>query len=105
MVQRLVDYSMLRVFYYDVYAPTLKDNMTKLIPKVNKCVFLGYQREVKEYRLRNVNACKFIVNKDVSFNESRSLNKGRKVKATSDKSKIFAPNSVEEEIDIDIIND
>lgn len=40
--KRLCHYSMLRVFYYDVYALTTKDNRIKLDPKAKKYVFLGH---------------------------------------------------------------
>lgn len=58
----------------------LLDLDTKLNPKAEKRVFLGYQRKMKVCRLWDVNACKVIVSTDdVSFNESRTLNEGEKV--------------------------
>lgn len=65
---------MLRVFGFDAYFITSKNNRTKFDTKVKKCVFLSYQREIQEYRLCYFNACKLIVSRNVSFNESKSLN-------------------------------
>lgn len=70
---------MLRVFGCDAYALTPNDNRTKLDPKVKKCIFLYFQREVKKFSMWDVNACKFIVNSYVSFNESKLLNAEKKV--------------------------
>lgn len=45
------NYSYLRVFRCDVYAYIPMKSRTKLNPKATKCIFLGYQRDVKVYRL------------------------------------------------------
>lgn len=65
---------MLKVFDCDAYAFTPKDIGTKFDIKIKKCILLSVQGGVKGYMLWNINDCKLIVSRDVSFNESRSLN-------------------------------
>ncbi|KAL2653778.1 hypothetical protein R1flu_021906 [Riccia fluitans] len=77
--KRVPNYSRLRVFGCVAYAHTPRENRTKLDPKAKKWYFIGYQQGVKGYRLWDPVDCKLIVNRDVSFNEARSLKEGRKL--------------------------
>lgn len=70
------DYTRLRVFGCDAFAHVPKESRTKLDPRATKCIFLGYQRDVKGYRLWDPLSCKLVVSRDVSFNESRSSKEG-----------------------------
>ena len=56
---------------------------------------LGYQCEVKGYRLWNLVACKLVVSRDVSFIEPRLLKKGGRVTSSADKGKSLLPEMVE----------
>ncbi|KAL2642975.1 hypothetical protein R1flu_010562 [Riccia fluitans] len=76
--KRMPDYSKLQVFGYDAYVHTPRENRTKLDPKAKKCYFLGYQQGVKGYRLWDPMDCKLIVDRDVTFNETKSLKEGEK---------------------------
>ncbi|KAL2630082.1 hypothetical protein R1flu_014768 [Riccia fluitans] len=96
--KRVPDYSKLRVFGYDVYAHTPRENQTKLDPKAKKCYFLGYQQGVKGYQLWDPVDCKLIVSRDVSFNEARSLKEGEKAQAPDIDKGESQPSRVEGEI-------
>ena len=65
-----VDYSNLRVFGALAYAYVKKD---KLDARAVRCLFLGYVEGVKGYRLWRLDPkpSKLIINKDVTFNETR----------------------------------
>ena len=68
------DYSKLRIFGCPAYAH-VRDG--KLEPRAKKCIFLGYASGVKGYRLwcTNKNSPGLIISRDVTFNESASLDK------------------------------
>ncbi|KAI4311917.1 hypothetical protein MLD38_036781 [Melastoma candidum] len=64
------DYSSLRIFGFPTYAHV---NDGKLEPRAMKCIFLGYAKGVKGYRLwctENDGTHKFIISRDVTFDES-----------------------------------
>jgi hypothetical protein len=68
----LADYSFLKTFGCPAYCHV---NDGKLDPRSKKCIFLGYVDGVKGYRLwcSNPKSPKFIVNRDVVFDESSML--------------------------------
>ncbi|GJS92397.1 retrovirus-related pol polyprotein from transposon TNT 1-94, partial [Tanacetum coccineum] len=68
-----VDYSNLRVFGCTVYVHV---NEGKLVPRVVKCIFLGYGSGVKGYRVwcPNPKYRKIIHSRDVTFNEDVIIN-------------------------------
>ena len=61
------DYSNLRVFGCPVYAH-MNEGKLELISK--KCVFVGYPENVKGYRLWCPESSKFLISRDIIFNES-----------------------------------
>jgi hypothetical protein len=65
-----VDYSNLRIFGCPAYAHV---NNEKLVPRAQKCTFIGYGSGVKGYRLLCVDSKKVIVSHDVTFDESTFL--------------------------------
>ncbi|GJR98627.1 retrovirus-related pol polyprotein from transposon TNT 1-94 [Tanacetum coccineum] len=72
----LVDYSNLRVFRCPVYVHV---NEGKLVPRVVKCIFLGYGSGVKGYRVwcPDPKYRKIIHSRDVTFNEDVIINSGK----------------------------
>ncbi|CAM6094110.1 unnamed protein product [Calypogeia fissa] len=74
--KRLADYSSLRVFGCEAFAQVPNEKRTELDAKVTKCVFLGYQKGVKGYRLWDPVTQKLVVSRDVSFNELPLLKEG-----------------------------
>ncbi|KAL5548408.1 hypothetical protein UlMin_003639 [Ulmus minor] len=62
------EFGNLRTFGYATFAP---QNDEKLSPRSRKCVFLGYGKGVKGYRLWSLElkGTKLIISRDVIFNE------------------------------------
>ena len=101
---RPADYSILRVFGCDAYALVPKKTRTKLDPTSKKCIFLGYSKEVKGYRVWDPVDQKLIVSREITFNESRLSKVGENAQAPNtdkapDKGKSPMPDVVEGEID------
>nr|GEV95714.1 retrovirus-related Pol polyprotein from transposon TNT 1-94 [Tanacetum cinerariifolium] len=71
-----VNYSNLRVFECPVYVDV---NEGKLVPRVVKCIFLGYGSGVKGYRVwcPDPKYRKIIHSRDVTFNEDVIINSGK----------------------------
>ena len=63
----------LKIFGCLAYSHVAKDERQKLDFKSNKCIFLGYECNVKGYRLYDVNKKKVFVSRDVIFNEMQNI--------------------------------
>ncbi|CAM6082590.1 unnamed protein product [Calypogeia fissa] len=93
------NYSRLRVFGCEAYVLHTPVGRTKLDPRSRKCIFLGYDKSVKGYRLWDPETKKLVISRDVSFNELSSLKEGEKVPTTQVEGEVeheFAPKSVVE---------
>ena len=77
------NYSDLKIFGCPAYAHT---NNGKLERRAQKCIFLGYATGVKGYRLwcTEPNSPKFIISRDVKFDESSMLHLKTEVDNTKD---------------------
>jgi len=64
--------SHLRVFAYIAYVHVPDKKISKLDPKVEKCIFIRYSFLKKRYRCFNLSTQKLQVNKDVVFDEIAS---------------------------------
>lgn len=63
----LSNYSNLRIFCCSAFAHVKQD---KLEPRALKCIFLGYPKGVKGYKLWFIDERKCIISRDVTFNEN-----------------------------------
>lgn len=66
------DISYFRVFGCVAYAHVPDDLRKKLDNKSEKCIFIGYSEQSKAYRLFNPITEKFIISRDVKFQEDRA---------------------------------
>ena len=62
----------MRVFGCVAYAHILDQPWKKLDSKGEKCIFVGYSDESKAYRLYNPSTKKFIISRDLQFNEEEA---------------------------------
>ena len=76
------DYSSLMIFGCPAYAHIRQG---KLEPRALKCVFLGYPKRVKGYKLwcTNMKPPKAIISRDVLFNEAEMLQHSASLKTTN----------------------
>jgi hypothetical protein len=59
----------MKFFGYTTYAHVPKENRRKLDDKSVKCIFIGYSIETISYMLFDPQAKKFIIRRDVVFDE------------------------------------
>ena len=64
-----VDYSLMRIFECSTYVHILSEDRSKLDPKPKKCIFLGYEKGVRGYKLQDPVAQKVVISRDVVFDE------------------------------------
>ena len=62
-------YSNLKIFGCEAYAFTPKNQRSKLDPRSNKCIFVGYDDVTKWYRLWDPTSHKIVISRDVIFYE------------------------------------
>src|SRR3954464_4419626 len=65
----VVDYSGLRVFGSPTYMHVSSEERSKLDAKSVQCIFLGYQKGVKGFKLWDPKANKVVISRDVVFDE------------------------------------
>jgi hypothetical protein len=61
--------SHLKVFGYIAYVHVPDEKRSKLDPKVEKCIFIGYSLEQKGYKCFNPSTRKLQMSRDVMFDE------------------------------------
>ena len=72
LIGRKPDVSHLKVFGFTAYVYVPDELRTKVDPKVEKCIFVGYSLEPKGYHCYNPNTHEIWVRKDMVFDELRS---------------------------------
>uniref|UniRef100_A0A2N9GEX0 Integrase catalytic domain-containing protein n=1 Tax=Fagus sylvatica TaxID=28930 RepID=A0A2N9GEX0_FAGSY len=72
-----VDYSFMRIFGCPAYVHISGEDRSKLDPKSKKCIFLGFKKGVKGYKLWDPIAQKVVISRDVVFDE-KSMTKAFK---------------------------
>jgi hypothetical protein len=69
LISKKLDVLHLRVFGYIAYVHVLNEKTSKIDPKVDKCIFIGYSLKQKGYRCFNSSIRKLQVSKNVVFDE------------------------------------
>uniref|UniRef100_A0A2N9J4X6 CCHC-type domain-containing protein n=1 Tax=Fagus sylvatica TaxID=28930 RepID=A0A2N9J4X6_FAGSY len=72
-----VDYSFMRIFGCPAYVHISGEDRSKLDPKSKKCIFLGFKKWIKGYKLWDPVAQKVVISRDVVFDE-KSMTKAFK---------------------------
>uniref|UniRef100_A0A2N9IGQ9 CCHC-type domain-containing protein n=1 Tax=Fagus sylvatica TaxID=28930 RepID=A0A2N9IGQ9_FAGSY len=72
-----VNYSFMRIFGCPAYVYISGEDRSKLDPKSKKCIFLGFKKGVKGYKLWDPVAQKVVISRDVVFDE-KSMTKAFK---------------------------
>ena len=67
---RPVDYLSLKIFGCPTYVHVQSGERSKLDSKSRKCIFLGFEKGVKVYRLWDPISKKMVTSKDVIFDEA-----------------------------------
>ena len=70
---RPIDYSSLKIFGCPTYVHMQNGERSKLDLKSRKCVFLGFEKSVKDYRLWDPISKKTVTSRDVIFDETFML--------------------------------
>ena len=70
---RPVDYSSLKIFSCPAYVHVQSGEHSKLDSKSRKCVFLGFEKGVKGYRLWDPISKKTVTSRDVIFDKAFML--------------------------------
>ena len=68
-----VDYSSLKVFGCSANVHVSSEERSKLDAKSRQCIFLGYPKGVKRFKLWDPNANKVVISRDVIFDEKSML--------------------------------
>ena len=68
-----VDYSSLRLFGCPTYVHIPNEDRSKLDEKSRQCIFLGYQKGVKGFKIWDPKANKVVISRDVVFDEKTML--------------------------------
>jgi hypothetical protein len=86
-----------RVFSYIAYMHVIDEKRSKLDPKAEKCIFIGYYLEQKGYRCFNPSTQKLQVNRDVVFDEMVSWYPSLKITEDGEARNGDVPSNVEQE--------
>jgi len=91
------DVSHLKVFCCIAYVHVHDEKRSKLDPKTEKCIFIGYSLEQKGYRCFNPSTRKLQVSKNVVFNEMVSWYPPLKIAKDGEARNGDVPSNVEQE--------
>lgn len=68
--EKEVDYSGMKIFGCPAYVHVPGDVRSKLDAKSKRCIFIGYERGVKGYKLWDPEKKKAVISRDVVFDET-----------------------------------
>jgi hypothetical protein len=91
------NYSNLRIFGCPAYAHVKNG---KLVPRAQKCTFMGYGSGVKGYRLLCADSKKVIVSRDITFHENTFSSAGGV--SDSGSSSTSMPETTDENLEVDV---
>jgi len=86
----------LRIFGCPAYVHVPDKERSKLDPKSRKCIFLGYEKGVKGYRLWDPEAQKRVISRDVVFDEAFMLNRNDETESGGPREKSVVKVELEE---------
>ena len=72
-----INYSNLKIFGRQAYVHVQEQQRSKLDPKSKQCIFFGYEKGMKGYKLWDPVARQIVISEDVVFNEEHMLNLNR----------------------------
>jgi len=91
------DVSHLKMFSCIAYVHVLDEKRSKLDPRTEKCIFIGYSLEQKTYRCFNPSTRKLQVSRDVVFDEMVSWYPPLKIAEDGEAKNGDVPSNVEQE--------
>ena len=75
----------MRIFGFTAYVHIPIEERSKLDSKSKKCIFLGFEKGVKGYKLWDTMTQKVVISRDVVFNEKSMIKDFRKEKESQEK--------------------
>ena len=85
MIGKEVDYLLMRIFGCPAYVHIPIEERSKLDSKSKKCIFLGFEKGVKGYKLWDPVAQKVVISGDVVFDEKSMIKDFRKEEESQEK--------------------
>src|ERR1044072_5849323 len=70
-----IDFNNLRIFGSPAYVHISSEDQSKLDPKSRRCIFIGYNKGVKGYKLWDPIKKKVLISRGVMFDEKSILNR------------------------------
>lgn len=80
--EKEVDYSRMKIFGCPAYVHVPGDERSKLDAKSKQCIFLGYEKGVKGYKLWDSQSKKVVISRDVVFDEASMVSAHKGIQKT-----------------------
>ena len=96
-----VDYSIMRIFGCPAYIHIPIDERSKLDSKSKKCIFLGFKKGVKCYKLWDPMAQNVVISRDVVFDKKSMIKAFRKKEESQEKGNSSDNNKLVVQVELD----